>query len=118
MIPLLNATSAATLLTTPLSLLASVPRPSFAFVSAAHIKLKADNIAMVFFCIARHVWVFVEGRRDSGEGKRGVEKAEKKERGGGRRKGGDTGRRERELRTNKRKRVRMVARGRYKLVLA
>jgi hypothetical protein len=49
----------------PVRLLASIPRPHFSYVPAAHSKLKADSIAMVFFCIARQIWMYVEGWRDS-----------------------------------------------------
>ena len=49
----------------PVRLLASIPRPYFTYVPATHVKLKADSIAMVFFCIARQVWVYIEGWRDS-----------------------------------------------------
>ncbi|XP_014560269.1 hypothetical protein COCVIDRAFT_12879 [Bipolaris victoriae FI3] len=50
----------------PFSLLAALPRPTFSYVPTAHIKLKADSIAMVVLVLARHVWMYVQGWRDSG----------------------------------------------------
>jgi hypothetical protein len=50
---------------TPIRLLTSIPRPHFTFVRAAHVKLKADSIAMVLVCILKQVWMYVEGWRDS-----------------------------------------------------
>jgi hypothetical protein len=50
---------------TPIRLLTSIPRPHFTFVPAAHVKFKADSIAMVLMCILKQVWMYVEGWRDN-----------------------------------------------------
>jgi uncharacterized membrane protein len=96
----------------PVRLLASIPRPHFSYVPAAHVKLKADSIAMVFFCIARQIWMYVEGWRDSRRRrKRAWEaKAEDKQRSQKRTRRAMVGGRER-------KSARIVLRGRYTLIL-
>jgi hypothetical protein len=98
----------------PVRLLVSIPRPHFSYVPAAHVKLKADSIAMVLFCIARQIWMYVEGWRDSKwrrkwarEEKADDEKRDRKRRRGARTRIGGRGR----------KGGRIVLKGRYTLVL-
>lgn len=55
-----------TLLRTARNAIASVIPVTFSFVQTAHVKLKADSMAMVIFCITKQVWAYVEGWRDRG----------------------------------------------------
>jgi hypothetical protein len=95
----------------PVRLLASIPRPHFSYVPAPHVKLKADSITMVFFCIARQMWVYVEGwcnsRRRAREETVDNEKRDRKRR-----------RKTKAKRAiGTRTRGRMVLKGRYTLIL-
>lgn len=53
------------LMRTTRNALASVNPFRFSFAQAAHVRLKVDSMAMVLFCIAKQLWAYVEGWRDS-----------------------------------------------------
>jgi hypothetical protein len=110
-----NSTTAALahIVYAPVRLLTSIPQPHFTYVPAAYVKLKTDSIAMVFFCIARQIWVYVEGWRDCRRRRRGVkvEKADNEEHDKKRRKT------KAKLVSRRRTRGRILLRGRYTLIL-
>ena len=88
-------------------------------MQGAHVKLKADSMAMFIFCIARQVWAYVEGWRDRAKkGKRKAEnvsndkRKERKERKAGRMVVVKRGERK-----GKGGRGMVVVRGRYTLIL-
>ncbi|KAF1850074.1 uncharacterized protein K460DRAFT_350180 [Cucurbitaria berberidis CBS 394.84] len=92
-------------------LIASVNPFTLSFAQAAHVKLKADSMAMVLFCIAKQLCAYVEGWRKGWRKRkrdRNVMETEKKHKEikmkklKGRKKGGHT---------------RIVAKGRYTLIL-
>jgi hypothetical protein len=101
----------------PFSLLTALPRPNFSYIPATHIKLKADSVAMVLLCLVRHAWMYVQGWSDSrlrrGKFEKGSKRSEKgAQKKDKRRKGRVVGKaRERG------KRYKVVARGRYTLIL-
>lgn len=101
----------------PVSLIGSIPRPNISYVPAAHVKLKAEHIVMVFICVLRQICMYVEGWRDSrrrrnrAEEENAEDKRRAKKRSKKRRALGQTGRR-----TGEGRRVRIVMKGRYTLM--
>jgi hypothetical protein len=108
-----TTTALARMVFLPVSLLASIPRPNISYIPAAHVKLKAEHIVMVFICILRQIWMYVEGWRDSSRRKDRVDKdkAEDEERKKGRAKRRALGK------ARKGRRARIIVKGRYTLVL-
>jgi hypothetical protein len=100
------------------SLLASIPRPRISYIPAAHVKLKANNIAIVFVCVARQIWLYVEGWRDSrrrknrANGDDAEQERDAKRRVRRRKALGRSG-----TKAGKGRKVKIIAKGRYTLLL-
>ena len=112
-----TTTTLARIASLPVTLLTSIPRPKFSYVPAAHVKLKADNIVTVLICIVRQTWLYLEGWRDSRR-RRNRDDKDRKE--------GERARRHMKKRkalgkasrkAGKSKKAKIVAKGRYTLVL-
>jgi len=117
---MINGTTAALarIASLPVTLLGSIPRPNISYIPAAHVKLKAEHIVMVFICVLRQIWLYVEGWRDSRRRRNQVDEdnAEDKRQAKRRsKKRGALGKTSRNA-GNGRK-VKIVVKGRYTLVL-
>ena len=113
-----TTTTLARIASLPVNLLASIPRPNISYIPAAHVKLKAEHIVMVFICVMRQIWLYVEGWRDSrrrrnqvdednAEDKRQAKRRSKKKRAVEKTSG----------KVGRGRRVKIVMKGRYTLVL-
>jgi hypothetical protein len=113
-----TTTALARIASLPGTLLASITRPKISYVPAAHVKLKADNIATVFVCIVRQIWLYVEGFRDSRRRRNRADDDKAKDKQESKRQA----RRQRAFRKASRKvgkgrKTKIIAKGRYTLLL-
>jgi len=113
-----TTTALARIASLPVTLLGSIPRPNISYIPAAHVKLKAEHIVMVFICVLRQIWLYVEGWRDSRRRRNQVDEdnAEDKRQAKRRsKKRGALGKASRNPGNGRR--VKIVMKGRYTLVL-